>query len=203
MSETGQSAQAAKKGRRQFLLMVALFLAPAVVAVVVWNYVTEHGVMGTVNSGTLVVPARPMVDVEIKLEVKDKTLLKFLSGRWTYIQFTNNGCGDDCQKQIYTTRQIRVGVNKDMKRVQRLLVSNVNFEEKEIEAMNRTHPELVRAIAGKAFSEQFEKAGYDTSGKYFFLVDPLGNLMMSYTLELNPRDIMKDLKKLLKINVVG
>ena len=34
----------ANKGRRQFLILVALFFAPVIIALVVWNYVSEHGV---------------------------------------------------------------------------------------------------------------------------------------------------------------
>ena len=36
-----------------------------------------------------------------------------------------------------------------------------------------------------------------------YIVDPLGNLMMSYELDANPRDIYKDLKKLLRASRIG
>lgn len=195
--------EAGKKGRRQFLMMVALFFAPLIIAIVIWNYVSEHGVMSTVNAGTLVTPARPMLGEDIKVAGDQEDLLKALSGRWTYIIFTRDGCDEQCQKQVYVTRQIRLGVNKDMRRVQRILVANGQLEEKVATALSNLHPEMMRAIAGEKFAEQFVKAGFDASGQYFFLVDPLGNLMMAYTLDLSGKAIMKDLQKLLKINVVG
>ena len=36
-----------------------------------------------------------------------------------------------------------------------------------------------------------------------YIIDPLGNLMMSYPPDINPRGIMKDLKKLLKFSRIG
>ena len=36
-----------------------------------------------------------------------------------------------------------------------------------------------------------------------YIIDPLGNLMMSYEPDVNPRDIYKDLKKLLRGSRIG
>jgi len=36
-----------------------------------------------------------------------------------------------------------------------------------------------------------------------FVSDPLGNIMMYYSLEASPKDILEDMKKLLKLSMVG
>jgi hypothetical protein len=36
-----------------------------------------------------------------------------------------------------------------------------------------------------------------------YLVDPLGNLMMSYALDARPKGMLEDLKKLLRLSHVG
>jgi hypothetical protein len=36
-----------------------------------------------------------------------------------------------------------------------------------------------------------------------YIIDPLGNLMMSYEVDTNPREIYKDLKKLLRGSRIG
>jgi hypothetical protein len=36
-----------------------------------------------------------------------------------------------------------------------------------------------------------------------FVVDPLGNLMMSYDARQNPRGLLEDLKKLLRLSHIG
>ena len=37
----------------------------------------------------------------------------------------------------------------------------------------------------------------------FYISDPLGNLMMSYPADINPKGILKDLKKLLRASRIG
>ena len=38
---------------------------------------------------------------------------------------------------------------------------------------------------------------------YIYISDPLGNLMMSYPADINPKGILKDLKKLLRASRIG
>lgn len=54
---------------------------------------------------------------------------------------------------------------------------------------DRLEPRLANAVAG---SEQS-----------ILLVDPLGNPVLSYQLEQSPRDILDDLKRLLKVSKIG
>ncbi|WP_261842480.1 hypothetical protein [Aliamphritea ceti] len=54
---------------------------------------------------------------------------------------------------------------------------------------DRIEPRLANLVAGSAES--------------IVLLDPLGNLVLSYHLEQSPRDILDDLKRLLKVSKVG
>ena len=54
---------------------------------------------------------------------------------------------------------------------------------------DRVEPRLANAAAG--------------SGQSILLVDPLGNSVLSYQLEQSPRDILDDLKRLLKVSKIG
>ena len=45
--------------------------------------------------------------------------------------------------------------------------------------------------------------GVSPGGEHYFLVDPLGNLMMHYDLSVPARGLMKDLQKLLKVSQIG
>jgi hypothetical protein len=46
-------------------------------------------------------------------------------------------------------------------------------------------------------SEPLEEAGR------IFIVDPLGNLMMSYSRAIEPKGLLQDMKKLLKLSHIG
>ncbi|MGB5671107.1 MAG: hypothetical protein WBM71_11195, partial [Sedimenticolaceae bacterium] len=49
----------------------------------------------------------------------------------------------------------------------------------------------------------FSGTGFAPKGGQLFLVDPLGNLMMYYNLEVPAKGMMRDLQKLLKISQIG
>ena len=203
-----QFSESERRRRRvQFVMLALLFMAPVIAAWVAWQYVGEHGIASTTNAGNLVVPARPLetrglVDVQRQQLGKEK-----LKGRWSYIVFAPNGCDDRCQRQIHDTRQIRTSVNKDMHRVQRILVLGETPSAERLVAMNEQHPDMMITIAeqqdGEGFAQQFSRAGFSSNGEMFFLVDPLGNLMMVYEKQVPASGVLKDLRKLLKVSQIG
>lgn len=195
-----------RRSRTQLVLIFALFLIPPVSAWVVWKYLGAEGAGATTNAGTLVSPARPLQLVG--LIQPDGTALPEdeFRGRWAYVLFAPGDCDDACQRQLYLTRQLRLAMSKDIPRVQRLLI-----------LAEQPSPELVRQLAEEqadlrwvVLGEQsgpllqaFSGAGFAPVGEQFFLVDPLGNLMMFYDLEVPAKGMMKDLQKLLKISQIG
>jgi cytochrome oxidase Cu insertion factor (SCO1/SenC/PrrC family) len=185
----------------QLILIAMLFAAPVVTAWVAWTFATSEGVGSTTNAGTLVRPARPLTPVSLVDAEGGALPERLLSGRWSYVLFAEAGCDAACLERLYLTRQVRLGVSKDMSRVQRVLV--LPQAPAELERLRADHPDLLIAIAtGQNWAElkrQFELASDST----FYLVDPLGNLMMRYPAQVPAKGILKDLRKLLKASQVG
>ena len=131
---------------------------------------------------------------------------KDLRGRWTYVLFAPGDCGDVCQRQLYLTRQTRIAVSKDIPRVQRLLVLGRQPSSELAQRLREEQPELHWVVSSEQagpLMQQFSGEGFDPLGGQFFLVDPLGNLMMFYDLEVPSKGLLKDLQKLLKISQIG
>lgn len=187
-----QQVQTGGRGRRQLLLMIALFLLPPIAAWIAWNYLGERGVASTTNNGSLISPARPLARYD-----------ELFTGRWLYVVYGNEGCDAACQQQLYVTRQTRIAVNKDMQRVRRLLLLDAPAEQSLAERLESEHQDLLVAVVNKETRAQFQGENFDTRGGQFFLVDPLGNLMMFYSADAEPRGVLRDLQKLLKISQVG
>jgi len=188
-------------------MLALLFMAPVIAAWVAWKYVGDHGIGSTTNAGNLVVPARPIETLGL-LDTQHRQFGNdVLKGRWSYIVFAPNGCNELCQRQLHDTRQIRTSVNKDMHRVQRVLVLNEKLAAERLVVMGEQHPDMLIAITeqqnGQAFAHQFLRAGYSPNGEVIFLVDPLGNLMMAYEKQVPAGGVLKDLRKLLKVSQVG
>jgi hypothetical protein len=195
-----------RRSRLQLVLIFALFLAPPVAAWFAWQYVGDHGVGATTNAGTLIQPPRPLRVSGLARPDGDALTDADLRGRWTYVLFAPAGCDDRCRRQLYLTRQIRLAMNKDMPRVRRILVLDDQPGPDLARRLAAEHTDLELAIRrGEAarLIETFSGGGFAPSGAQYFLVDPLGNLMMFYDLEIPAKGTMKDLRKLLKISQIG
>ncbi len=195
-----------RRSRVQLVLIFVLFLIPPVSAWIAWQYLGEHGVDATTNAGTLVSPARPLQIGGLHKADGTPLIDQDLRGRWTYVVFAPGDCDKRCEEQLYLTRQIRVAMNKDMPRVQRLLVLANQPSAEFASRLAEQHADLhwvVRASEADALMQTFEGDGFAPSGEQYFLVDPLGNLMMFYDLGVPAKGMMKDLQKLLKISQIG
>jgi len=195
------------KGRRQLLLLIALFLLPPIAAWVAWNHLGERGVAATTNAGTLITPARPLEVSGLRTGEGASVGDDLLRGRWTYVMFDDGSCASElCDRQLFLTRQTRLAMNKDVRRVQRVMILAKPPAPALRETLAPAHADLrwvVRDAGADRLLQAFRGAAYDASGKHFFLVDPLGNLMMVYDPQVVPKGMMKDLQKLLKVSQIG
>lgn len=195
------------KGRRQLVMLITLFLLPPITAYLAWQYVSEYGVGATTNNGTLVTPPRPLdLDALRVLDTESGPEAEKLKGRWVYVMYLHGDCGQACQRQLYVTRQTRIGVNKDIPRVRRLLITDQPLGAAFLESLHREHADLIVSVldgVGQSWQAQFSGDGFQPNGDQFFLIDPLGNLMMYYPTDVEPKSLLRDLQKLLKTSQVG
>ena len=195
-----------RRSRTQLVLIWILFLLPPVSAWVAWKYLAEEGAAATTNTGTLIAPARPLQLAGLRQGDGSDFTLERLRGRWTYVVFSGAECGTRCREQLYLTRQTRMAMSKDIPRVQRLLVLDGQPSPALVGQLAEEQPDLTWVVSGQAAEsllQQFRGDGFGPAGEQYFLVDPLGNLMMFYDLKAPAKGIRKDLQKLLKISQIG
>ena len=101
-----------------------------------------------------------------------------------------------------------IGVNKDMSRVSRLLVVQQPLASELSAELAQQHPDLLVVQPDRSghqpdWPQPFEDVRFDTRGESYFLVDPLGNLMMYYDLTVPAKGVRRDLQKVLKISQIG
>lgn len=115
------------------------------------------------------------------------------------------GCEAPCQAQAHLLKQVHTTLAKDAKRVQRVLLVPGHLQAEAFASLQTQYPDLI--ILGGAdaetanFTSQFSVNGQVTGNVY--LVDPLGNLMMSYSKNQDPKGMQTDLKRLLKNSWAG
>ena len=126
--------------------------------------------------------------------------------KWNVVYVSDAGCAAECQKQVHLLRQIHVSLNKEIDRVQRVLIVPSAADSAELAALQSQYPDLVILAGDQAtpLAQQFDLPNQPagTSGRVYF-VDPLGNLMMSYPADYDPKGLREDITRLLKYSWVG
>lgn len=190
------------------LAIVGICLFPIIGAWWLLQGIQEGGEFATRNYGELIVPARPLKETTLKtLEGRDLTVSE-LKGKWTLVVFGPATCGKTCQRNLYETRQIRLATGEDMRRVQRLWVTNDLGSFNKREWLESEHPDLLTASEGEVktgFVSQFilPEVPDPLAAQRVYIVDPIGNLVISYPPEETPKHILKDLNRLLRASHIG
>lgn len=109
-------------------------------------------------------------------------------------------CDAACQKQLYYMRQSRLVLGKDQNRVARVWVLADTATPDA--ALLQAHKGLyVWRPEHPGFVQQFPVSR--ANAKHLYVVDPLGNVMMRFPENVDPKAMIKDLKLLLKASQVG
>jgi cytochrome oxidase Cu insertion factor (SCO1/SenC/PrrC family) len=191
-----------RRARLTLLALLALFLVPLVAAWLLHTAAPQWRPQGTVNQGTLITPPRPLPAAPLAAVDGSRVDEDVLRGRWTLLLFSESPCDRDCQALLLRLRQVHAALNKDIPRVQRLLV----LVGPQAAAPPQGDPDLLLGrLRDRGWLDHFALGAGNqpaASGRVY-LVDPLGNLMMFYPADGPVRGILKDLQRLLRISRVG
>jgi cytochrome oxidase Cu insertion factor (SCO1/SenC/PrrC family) len=193
------------KNRLSLLMIIALFVIPLLIA---WLLVGRWQPGAMSNHGELLNPARPVPRLDLALSGPGERLDRsYLRGRWTLMYMGADGkCGEVCRNGLYNVRQACLALGKDRVRVQTLFAMT-GEPTPELETwLQQEHAVMTRGIADSATRDFFAQAFSDRGarpGDWIYLIDPLGNLVMRYRVENNPKGILDDMKHLLKLSKIG
>lgn len=117
--------------------------------------------------------------------------------------------GDEkmCLNRLHATHQIHVALGKDADRVKRALVQVLPADvkddrvplsrDKDIHRLRMTPDHLQQLKAG------VDNENLDFSHGVVFVVDPLGNVVMAFDAPVTPKEILTDMKRLLRGSHIG
>ena len=205
---SAMEAKLRARNLRTLALLAALFLLPLALAFCTY-YGTDWRPSGHLNHGELISPARPLprvalprVTLETSAPAAPPTQATAFRGHWSLVYVGDGECDASCRETLYVMRQTRLGLNNDMTRVERVFL--VTGECCNREFLAREHSGLVvvdaSGVAGEPLLREFPAAD---RAHTLFIVDPLGNLMMSYDARTDPHGLRDDLKKLLTLSQIG
>jgi cytochrome oxidase Cu insertion factor (SCO1/SenC/PrrC family) len=185
-----------KRSRKVLWVMLALTVAPVAASYLIFYFWPPSR---TVNYGELIAPRR-LPDARLALADGTPFRLSRLRGKWVLVTVDSGACNASCEKKLYYMRQVRRAQGKEMERVERAFLINDGAAM----APDRMAPYagtwMIRA-AGTAVLGLFPAQG--SRSAHIYLVDPLGNLMMRYPPDPDPRRMIRDLQRLLKASRIG
>jgi hypothetical protein len=220
-----------RRQRRLLIGLALLFFGPLGLAFYLYY---GHGTWhpgGRVNAGELVVPARPLPPLALPLLAAGNTKTSFLKGKWTFLYVVTGPCAEVCRTRLYDTRQVRLALDRDMNRVQRVFIADAGCCDAQF--LHDQHPDLIAIRADAANAPLLAllpglnaspdvsnssappdsagvttAAGAATSGAAVtaprvYLIDPLGNLMMFYAADVKSKGMLEDMKRLLRLSSIG
>lgn len=200
MSEVSLTEGVEKKGGRKILLMLGvIFVLPFTIAATL--HLLNLKPSGH-SYGNLIQPPKALSFNNLNdaqgQEIKPEQWLK----KWSLVTIDSTNCADACQAKMHLLKQLNTSLNKDAHRLQRVIIMPTEKNPEIISQLKNKYPDLL-IIAGTdpttvRFSESFNAAG-----GYLYLIDPLGNLMMSYPENAEAKGLRSDLLRLLKNSWAG
>jgi hypothetical protein len=189
-----------RQARLKLLALALLFFAPVIGAFVLYFYLPEYIPEGRLNHGTLVSPARPVPPLALA-DAAGAPAPEMLIGKWTLVYLGGADCADACRARLVLARQVRLALNQNRGRVQRVyLAPSAAAAAQARDALAAEHPDLVVLAETEARAAAFfQPADADA----LYLVDPPGNWLMTYAGAVEQKGLHRDLKKLLRLSRVG
>lgn len=210
------------RGNRMILLLIGgIPVTMILTATWLWFFVVRGdldlvGMLGTANRGTLVQPPRQLDELTLRDEAGTEVKFSELEPRWAMvIPATGGHCDESCEKTLYVTRQIHVAMGKEFNKLRRLYISDHAAKDTQLAVsdlsdgrpapaasgfakyLSSEHRDLQNLMLSAAdYATLFPEHGTDASTWY--LVDPAGWMMMSYNDQVPYKDVISDLKFLLK-----
>lgn len=191
---------------RQRLILLFIIACFAVPLAAAWLLVGRWQPNSSIQHGELLNPARPLAN--LRFTTLDTPALDQMSIRahWVLVYlYPAAECNAPCQTVLYNMRQARLALGKDMGRVKTLLLLDAPPNPTLYQWLTAEHPAMMVGIADVVTRNELSSAfgSADTAGEWIYLLDPLGNLLMRYSTAVDPRGILKDLQRLLRLSNIG
>ena len=143
-----------RRQRRVLIGVALMFFAPLALSFYLYYGKFWHP-GGRVNAGELIEPARPLPLLSLPMlsllspppasppadPSVDQTNPQFLKGKWTFLYVQHGRCDDECRRRLYDTRQVRLALDREMNRVQRVFIGDADCCD--LQELRAAHPDLI------------------------------------------------------------
>lgn len=189
----GMTANPQRRSRLILLLLLGLCAAPVIAAFVAYYWLRPSG---HVNYGELLPPHAMPAAALIAIDGKPFRWADF-DREWVLVIADSASCDVHCREKLVYTRQVRLAQGKESERVERVWLltdggtpdAALLAEQPGLRVVRAAGSETLRALPAKT-----------TPAAHVYVVDPLGNLMMRFPENADPKRMLKDVSRLLRLS---
>jgi len=183
------------RGKLQLALVALAFGAPLLLAT--WMYKSDHWLpAGGTNYGSILQPIVNIADL-----LPSSPVVPLLDNQWLMLYVHNAPCETACLEALYRLRQSRLMLANEMNRVTRVFLHGESTPDRVF--LEEQHGGLVTIIDQDLGDLLGAKRPAEQGAGGIYLIDPLGNLVMYFSSDLPPGEMVEDVKHLLKLSRIG
>lgn len=182
-----------KNNKSSLIILVAVFVLPVILAFFALKF--EWFNKASTNRGELLQPV-----------IEAGELLADTDAKWHLLYVIPKVCDQACENAIYSVTQIYQATGKESDRVSKLFVQTENSSVKAVQELKAQHGAYLLQKSQDNVNEVFKKTDINA----IFISDTLHNVVLRYSLNevpedaiMDSRNILADLKKLLKLSRIG
>lgn len=185
---------------RVLYILILVTLAPIIASYVAYYLLPPAG---RTNYGTLIEPQRPVPALSATALDGTAFDLRALKGKWLMVVVDGGACDAACEAKLFHVRQQRTMTGKERDQIERvwLITDAEPLSTMLMREYEGTHFVRVDARDLAGFLALPEVPGADLRD-HIWLIDPLGNLMLRWPRDPDPKGTKKDLGRLLKASAL-
>lgn len=182
-------AKSRRRGRLQLIAVLLVAIGPMILATSMYKF--KFWVPGSRNyHGDLIATGETRTELGVQ---SDET-------RWQLLVTAPGPCEADCQQLVYLARQIQIGLGRDATRASHALTTTEPLDPAYDAKLTREYPQLQRYPLD---IKRYQRTAPGVDLPQLWIVDPHGNLVLRYGAEVNGKDLLNDLRQLLKLSNIG
>ncbi len=190
------------RSRWMLVAFIASFILPFVIGHLAYKSSWFAG--GATNKGYLLNPPQALSDLGWQPSFDSAAAP---AGHWWLTFYLPAQCDASCEQSLDALVRLRVGMGRDRERVGILLLQEQAGELPDVVAKV---PVLAHGVVDAEAMQRFMQQLSEAEAGHWFLMDPMGWIMLSYdvpgtpeALLLRAQDLIDDLMKLLKVSQIG
>ena len=178
-----------RKGRWQLILILMMVIGPMVLAT--FMYKLQFWVPESRSyHGELIGNGQTRADIGVQAD----------QDRWQLLVTAPTACANDCQQLVYLARQLQISLGRDASRASHALAGAQPLSTEYEAKLKAEYPQLQRySLDLSTFTRNAAAPGE----AQLWIVDPHGNLVLRYDAKVKGKDLLNDLRLLLKLSNIG